>query len=243
MSTKIAIIIPALNEEQAIGGTIEELRKALSSAGHADLLFVVADNGSVDATAEVAEGVGAKVVYVERRGYGAACLGAMAVLPVDIDIILFADGDASDEPQDAPSLVDPIAKGEVELVIGSRILGMKRGWMDAGALTPPQRFGSFLATGLLSAGFDVSYTDLGPFRAISWEALQLLKMDDRNFGWTLQMQARAASLGLRSREVPVHYHCRRNGESKISGSIKGSFQAGFIILRTFYREYRLHRRR
>jgi glycosyltransferase involved in cell wall biosynthesis len=237
----VAVVIPALDEEESIGVVVRELLAALEGAEVAPGRRVrarvyVGDNGSSDGTARVARAAGATVVAAPRRGYGTACLAALAALPDEVDAVLFADGDASDDPDDAPALLEPIARDEADLVIGSRELGCRLGLVEDGALTRPQRFGNQLATTLLRLAWGVSFTDLGPYRAVSRRALDELAMDDPDFGWTVQMQARACALGLRSREVPVRYRRRRAGTSKVSGDLKGSVLAGTIILRTLFAE-------
>ncbi len=234
---KVAVVIPALDEEAAIGRVVAELSAALMSAGHRTTV-IVGDNGSTDDTAAVARAAGAIVVPAPRRGYGSACLAALAAVPEDCEVVLFADGDGADHPEDAPKVVAPIAKGRADLVIGSRALGEAMGLVEQGALTVPQRFGNQLATSLLRVLYGTAFSDLGPFRAVTTAALSRLHMDDPDFGWTVQMQARAAKLRLRIAEVPVRYRRRRTGKSKVSGDLRGSFMAGTIILRTVFRELR-----
>lgn len=194
--------------------------------------MVVADNGSTDRTAAVARAHGAVVVTEPRRGYGAACLRALAALRAEPpEAVLFLDADGSDDPAQAAALLEPIAAGRADLVIGSRVLG----GAEAGALTPAQRFGNRLATRLLRLLYGVRYTDLGPFRAIRWGALESLAMRDRDFGWTVEMQVKAARRGLRHEEVPVRYR-KRIGRSKISGTVSGTLRAGWKILGTIARD-------
>lgn len=213
----VGVVIPALNEEAAIGRVIADI------PGWIDRI-VVADNGSRDRTADVAQSAGATVVREIEPGYGAACLAGIAALP-NVDIIVFMDGDYSDYAEEMVKLVDPITEGHCDIVIGSRV----RGEREAGALTPQQQFGNWLATRLIQAIWGARYTDLGPFRAISRAALQQLEMADRNYGWTVEMQIKAAEQGLRGLEVPVRYR-RRIGVSKVSGTIKGTVKAGYKIL-------------
>lgn len=223
---RIALIIPALNEEQAIGGVIGSLPDWLDE-------IVVVDNGSTDRTAAIAADYGVAVVHEPRRGYGAACLAGLTQLASGHrpDIVVFMDADRSDDPSDLPALLEPIALGSADLIIGSRVLGNA----DPGSLTLPQRFGNALATGLLNRLWDVQCTDLGPFRAIRFDHLARLRMDDLGYGWTVQMQARAAAAGYRIAEVPVSYR-RRIGKSKISGTVRGIVGAGTKILSTIARE-------
>lgn len=215
---KIAVVIPTLNEEQAIASVLRDI------PGWVDTV-IVADNGSNDDTQTIARVHGAVVVVEPERGYGAACHKGIAALDTP-DIIVFLDGDYSDHPQDMHLLVDPITNGLADLVIGSRIEASR----NTGALTLHQRFGNWLACRLIRQLFGVSYTDLGPFRAIRAEALTNLNMQDRAYGWTVEMQIRAARQGLLIQEVPVRYR-PRIGVSKISGTIRGSIRAGTTILR------------
>ena len=189
---------------------------------------VVVDNGSTDRTADVARAAGATVVREPRRGYGAACLAGLAHLATHPPaIVAFMDADASDDPAELPALLAPILDGRADLVIGSRVLGER----EPGSLTPVQIAGNRVATFLLRVLFGARYTDLGPFRAIRWDALERLRMRDRDYGWTVEMQARAALLGLASLEVPVRYR-RRVGRSKISGTVRGVVGAGWKIVLT-----------
>ncbi len=219
----IGCIIPAFNEEKAIGSVLAALPAWVDCV-------VVADNGSTDATADVARAMGARVVYVDERGYGAACLGGLGVMSA-VDVIVFLDGDYSDYPEQMHMLVDPIVAGRADLVIGSRVTGEA----EAGSLTPQQRFGNWLATRLVWWIWSVRYTDLGPFRAIRRAALEQFGMADRTFGWTVEMQIKAAQQGLLTMERPVRYR-RRIGTSKISGTLQGTVRAGARILTLIARE-------
>ena len=225
MPERFALIIPALNEEAAIGPTLDALRGAPLAQ------LIVVDNGSTDRTAEVARAHGGQVVAEPRRGYGSACLAGMAALRDEITVVSFMDGDGSDDPADLPRLLDPIARGEAEMVLGSRVLGTR----EPGALTPQQRFGNALATGLLRLLHGARYTDLGPFRAIRRDALERLRMCDINYGWTIEMQIKASRHKLRVKEIPVSYRRRRAGQSKISGTLRGTFAAGTKIIWTILR--------
>ena len=218
----IAVVIPALDEEQAIGKVLRDIPEGASQV-------VVVDNGSRDRTAEVARGLGAEVVAELRRGYGQACLTGIAQLDRP-DIVVFLDGDYSDYPEEMSTLVAPLLTGEADMVIGSRTLGQR----EKGALLPQARFGNWLSTLLIRLLFGVSFTDLGPFRALRFDALQRLAMQDRDFGWTVEMQVKAARLGLRAVEVPVRYR-RRIGTSKITGTLSGTLRAGHKILWTIFR--------
>lgn len=222
-------IIPALNEEEALPGVLAavvprpELRRV-----------VVADNGSTDGTWRAIRAGGAVPVWAGLRGYGNACLAGLSAVAQDPpDVVVFLDADGADDPDDLPALLAPIRAGEADLVIGSRV----RGPHEPGALTPVQVFGNALSCVLIRGIFGVKFTDLGPFRAIRWDALLALEMADRNFGWTVEMQAKAARRGLRCAEIPVTYRRRAAGRSKVSGSLNGSVKAGVKILWTIGREW------
>lgn len=219
---KIGVLIPALNEEAAIGPVVSGV------PAWADRILVV-DNGSQDNTAAAARASGAAVVREAERGYGAACLTGLKHLE-DMDIIVFLDGDYSDYPEDMAALVGPIVSGASDFVVGSRVLGAR----EKGALTPQQRFGNWLACRLIRLIWGVRYTDLGPFRAIRASGLRRLNMRDRNYGWTVEMQIKAAQAGLRISETPVRYR-KRIGKSKVSGTVKGTVLAGYKILATIAR--------
>jgi glycosyltransferase involved in cell wall biosynthesis len=214
---RIAVIIPAFNEARAIGEVIGNI------PAFADTI-IVADNNSTDGTAAIAAGLGATVVHEPEAGYGAACLKGLAAARGH-DIMVFMDGDYADRGEEMHRLVDPIAAGEADLVIGSRTLGK----VERGALTPQQRWGNWLACALIRLFWGVRYTDLGPYRAISARALDTIHMQDRAYGWTVEMQLKAILFGLRTVEVPVSYH-KRIGVSKISGTMRGTFLAGRAIL-------------
>ena len=220
---RVSVLIPARNEEASIGQVIQEIPKDWVDE------IIVADNGSNDRTAEIAQSVGARVVREGTPGYGAACLAAVAAMDRP-GIVVFLDGDYSDYPQDLPLLLDPILNDSADLVIGSRVLGVA----EKGALTPQQRYGNALATSLVYCLFGVRFTDLGPFRAIRKESLDQLGMVDRNYGWTIEMQVKAARLCLRCVEVPVRYR-KRIGVSKISGTLSGTVKAGTKILWTIFK--------
>ena len=214
---RIGVVIPALNEAAAIGRVVADIPAWVDQ-------IVVADNGSSDGTGEVARAAGATVVIEPARGYGAACLAGIAALE-RVDIVVFLDGDYSDHPADMADLVDPIAAGAADFVLASRAKGKR----ERGALTPQQMFGNWLATRLIARIWGERYSDLGPFRAILAPALAALAMADRNFGWTVEMQIKAAEQRLRVLEVPARYR-RRIGVSKVSGTITGSVKAGVKIL-------------
>lgn len=220
----VAVIIPALNEAASIGKVIKALPDSLDQ-------IIVCDNGSIDDTARIAESAGALVVKESVRGYGAACLRAVQAVDRETDILLYIDADYSDYPEEAPLLLDPIVSGEAQIVVGSRTTTAK----SRAALTPLARFGNWLSTGLIHLFWGARYTDLGPFRAIKFDAYQRLNMRDRDFGWTVEMQIRAAKLKLPYAEVPVSYR-PRIGKSKISGTVSGSIKAGIKILYLIGRE-------
>jgi len=226
---KIGVVIPALNEEQAIGRVVADI------PAWADEIVVV-DNGSHDGTARAARRAGAHVVRESERGYGAACQTGIRTLQ-EPDIIVFLDGDYSDRPDEMALIADPIAEGQADFVVGSRVRG-KRG---PGALTPQQQFGNWLACRLIRRIWGTRCSDLGPFRAIRADALSALDMKDRAYGWTVEMQLKAAANGLRYMEVPVSYRARI-GTSKISGTVRGSVMAGVTILSVIARSaLRAHR--
>ena len=219
------LIIPALNEAESMGELLRSIPRDLFSQ------VIVVDNGSRDATAEVARAAGAQVVVEPRQGYGQACLTGLANLPSGTTAVAFMDADLSDEPADLRPLVKRFEEERLDLAIGSRVLGNP----EAGSLTPLQRFGNWLTTRLIRWIWNVSFTDLGPMRMVSCDALRRMGLSDRNFGWNVEMQAKAAQLRLRVAEVPVQYRRRRYGKSKISGTIFKSLQAGAKILLTVYR--------
>ncbi len=223
----IDVIIPAYNEEHSIGLVIDEIPKDWVRN------IVVANNKSSDLTGEVALEHGAEVVFQPEPGYGNACLKAMEFIgqqDIQPDIIVFLDGDHSDYPEQLPQVVQPIIDGKADMVIGSRALGKS----ESGSITPQQVFGNWLATRLLKLFYGVKFTDLGPFRAIRYDSLIQLNMIDRNYGWTVEMQIKAAKMKLRSIEVPVDYRVRI-GESKVSGTIKGTIGAGYKIILTLFK--------
>jgi hypothetical protein len=214
---RIGVVIPALDEERGIGLVVAGVPTWVDD-------IIVVDNGSRDRTAAMAEAAGARVVNEPQRGYGAACLAGIAALGT-VDIVVFIDGDYSDHGDEMDRLVDPIIAGRADLVIGSRV----RGTADRGALTPQQRFGNGLACLLIRWIWGVRFTDLGPFRAIRRSSLLTIGMRDRDYGWTVEMQIKAAQFGLACAEVPVSYR-QRIGRSKVSGTVKGVVLAGTKIL-------------
>ena len=219
---RISVIIPVFNEQDAIEKVIGDIPSNLPTE------IIVVDNGSTDQTAKLAAAMGARIVRENRRGYGSACLAGIAATN-DPDIVVFLDGDYSDHPNEMPDLIAPILENRADLVIGSRVLGNS----EPGALMIQARFGNRLATSLIKILFGVSYTDLGPFRAIRYLALLDLNMRDKTFGWTVEMQVKAAKQALKIQEVPVSYR-KRIGVSKITGTLKGTLKAGWKILFTIF---------
>lgn len=226
---RIGVIIPAYNEAQSIALVLAEIPAGLVQE------VVVVDNNSSDDTGTRARAAGATVLREPRPGYGHACLAGMAhffAQPAEQQptIIVFLDGDHSDYPEEMPAVLAPLLRDEADMVIGSRALGER----ERGALLPQQRFGNWLATRLLRLRYGGTHTDLGPFRAIRSEALQQLDMIDKTYGWTVEMQVKAAQQRLRTVEVPVRYR-RRIGVSKVSGTVRGTIGAGYKILWTIFR--------
>ena len=223
--SRISVIIPALNEEQAIGGVVQNaLRQGVGEV-------IVVDNGSTDATAAVAAAAGARVVSEPARGYGRACwAGSQAADPAS-DVLVFVDGDGSDVLEELDLVAGPVLSGSYDFVIGSRI----RGRRETGSLLPSQVFAGWMAGVLLRTLYQVRYTDMGPFRAISRNALAQLHMSEMTYGWNLEMQMKAAQQGLRILEVPVSYRHRQGGVSKVAGSLQGSARAAVRIAEVFFR--------
>jgi glycosyltransferase involved in cell wall biosynthesis len=221
---KVVVIIPAFNEEKSIGLVLRDIPRQLVDA------VIVVDNGSRDRTAELARLGGAEVVRETRRGYGSACLaGIEHAKHKNPDAVVFLDADFSDHPQELIGLLEKIEDG-FDLVIGSRT----RGKAEPGALLPQARWGNWLAVSLIKWLFGFRYTDLGPFRAVKWDKLLALDMQDRNFGWTVEMQVKAVKEGLRIAEVPVSYR-KRIGVSKVTGTISGAIKAGYKIIFTIFK--------
>ncbi len=220
----VDVIIPAYNEEASVGKVVEAIPRDQVRT------IVVVDNNSTDRTGEVAREKGAVVLREERQGYGSACLKGMAYLEEQEPapgIVVFLDADFSDHPEEMPSLLKPLMNGTADMVIGSRALGDR----EQGAMMPQQIFGNWLATGLMKWLHGVTYTDLGPFRAIRYDQLMALGMRDPDYGWTVEMQLKAARNGLRFEEVPVSYR-KRIGRSKVAGTVKGTIMAGYKIIGT-----------
>lgn len=223
----VDVIIPAFNEQDAIGQVIGGIDKSLVRE------IVVVDNNSTDNTGIRASQAGAVVLVEKRKGYGSACLKGMHYLmsqSLQPEIVVFIDGDYSDFPQEMNKLIAPILQNNADLVIGSRALGER----EKGAMQPQQVFGNWLATRLLYLFYGVRFTDLGPFRAIKWKQLQQLGMRDKDYGWTVEMQLKAAKNKLVCVEVPVNYR-KRIGISKVSGTVKGTIMAGYKIIITLFK--------
>jgi len=224
---KVDVIIPVFNEEQSIGLVLKDIPRDTINE------VVVVNNGSTDNTVEVAKSAGATVVDQNLKGYGNACLkGIDYIVSKDQppDIVVFLDGDYSDHPEELPTLLKPITDEGYDLVIGSRTTGNQ----EKGAMLPQAVFGNFLATFLIKTLYGLRFTDLGPFRAIRYEKLLSLNMQDRTFGWTVEMQVKAAKNGLRCTEVPVSYR-KRIGVSKITGTLTGTVKAGYKIIWTIFK--------
>ncbi len=218
--TKVFVVIPAFNEEQSIAKVINDIpfvpRKNI----------IVVNNGSTDSTQEMVESTGATALFEPRKGYGWACLkGCEHVEKMNGETIVFLDGDYSDYPEQLPDVIAPIYEQNMDLVIGSRALGSR----EKGSMTVPQRFGNWLASKLLIIFYGVKYTDLGPFRAIRFESYKELSMSDKTYGWTIEMQIKAAKKKMNYCEVSVDYKARI-GQSKVSGTLKGAVMAGIKII-------------
>jgi len=222
--TEVTVIIPALNE----AGNIRQLVQDVCAA--ADVEVIVVDNGSTDSTASEAKAAGAKVVSEPRRGYGYACAAGVAAVR-DSNILVFMDGDHSFTPSDLPSLIAPLLEGRTDMVLGSRSLGT----IEPGAMFPQQRFGNWLVSRLTNLIYGLRITDLGPYRAIRRSLLMQLDMQEMTFGWPTEMIVKSARRGARIMEVPVSYRNRRFGESKVSGTMRGTILAGWHILNVTFR--------
>jgi glycosyltransferase involved in cell wall biosynthesis len=223
----VDVIIPAFNERDSVAKVIADIDKELVRE------IVVVDNNSTDDTGFMAEAAGATVLKELKKGYGAACLEGIRHLQKKDqppDIVVFLDSDYSDHPEEMENVIAPIVNGGFDLVIGSRALGNR----ERGSMTAQQLVGNWLATRLIRLIYGVRFTDLGPFRAIRWNRLPELGMADQTYGWTVEMQVKAAKNKLRATEVPVSYR-RRIGVSKVSGTIKGTFMAGYKIITTIFK--------
>jgi glycosyltransferase involved in cell wall biosynthesis len=227
-SPAVFVIIPAFNEQNAVCSVVAEIPSELVTE------TIVVNNGSTDDTVNQARACGATMLDEPRKGYGYACLKGIDYLksknPEGCDVVVFIDADYSDYPEEMTKLVQPILADEADLVIGSRALGQK----EKGSMTPQQVFGNWLATSLLDIFYKVKFTDLGPFRAIRYDKLIEIGMEDKTYGWTVEMQLKAARAGLRSAEIAVNYR-KRIGKSKVSGTVKGTLMAGYKILWTIFK--------
>ncbi|HEY1062123.1 MAG TPA: glycosyltransferase family 2 protein [Daejeonella sp.] len=222
----IYVIIPAFNESKSIGKVIADIPDMVTE-------IIVVDNGSTDKTGDFAKEKGATVLRENRKGYGYSCLKGMDYISKkakEDDIIVFLDGDYSDFPAELKLLVSPIISSGFDMVIGTRVLGERQ----KGSMLFQQIAGNWLATTLIKLIYNAHFTDLGPFRAITWNTLQLINMKDKTFGWTVEMQVKAAKLNLKFTEIPVSYR-KRIGVSKVSGTIKGTILAGYKILLTIFK--------
>ena len=223
---KISVIIPALNEEKSISYVINSIPKYINQ-------IIVVDNGSTDKTSVIAKSKGAIILNELNKGYGYTCLKGIEFLkPNPPDIIVFLDGDFSDYPEDMDLLINPIINKNYDFVMGSRVKKLR----EPGSMTLQQVFGNSLACFLLKVLYGANYKDLGPFRAIKWKSLQKLNMEDKTFGWTIEMQLKALKHKIKYMEVPVRYR-NRIGKSKISGTLLGTIMAGYKILLWIFKYY------
>jgi glycosyltransferase involved in cell wall biosynthesis len=221
----VSVVIPCLNEEEPIAGVVAEVL-----AQGVDEVIVV-DNGSSDATAPRASAAGARVLGEPHRGYGRACAAGFAVVRADADIVCFLDGDGSDVPSFLTDVVGPVARGEADFVMGSRL----RGQREPGSMTPQQLVAGHIAGVLMRIVYGVRFTDMSPFRAMRVTELRRLGMNEVTYGWNLEMQMRVAAAGLRILEIPVDHRCRRGGVSKVSGNLTAGMSAAWKITTTFLR--------
>ena len=228
MKEKVVVIIPAFNEENAVGKVVKDIPKDLVDE------VIVVNNNSTDKTSEAANAEGATVLFEGTKGYGMACLKGIDYLKNNrkepTDIVVFIDADYSDYPEQMIELIKPIQENEAELVIGSRAKGQR----DSGSMTVPQVFGNWLATSMIQLFFGAKFTDLGPFRAIRYSSLIALDMQDTTYGWTVEMQVKAVKQKMTFCEIPVDYR-NRIGFSKISGTVKGTVLAGYKIITTIFK--------
>lgn len=227
LENSIVVIIPAYNEENSVARVVNDIPAGLVQE------VIVVNNNSNDATDLNARNAGATVLHEERPGYGYACLKGIEYIKQiqpSPGIVVFIDADYSDHPEEMPKVIQPIIEEGYDMIIGSRALGIK----EHGSMTPQQVFGNWLATRLIKKMYGVVYTDLGPFRAIRYDKLLLLNMHDTTYGWTVEMQLKAAKLKMKIKEVPVNYR-KRIGFSKISGTVKGTVMAGYKIITTIFK--------
>ncbi|MFC4261858.1 glycosyltransferase family 2 protein [Ferruginibacter yonginensis] len=227
LNKNIKLVIPAYNEAESIALVINAVPKNICTE------IIVTDNNSKDDTAAIANACGATVLFEKNAGYGNACLKGLDYIRQQggCDVVVFLDADFSDYPDEMQKIITPIIEGKADMVIGSRIKKLR----EPGSMTPQQVFGNWLAVTLIKIFFKHQFTDLGPFRAITWEALEKIKMVDKNYGWTVEMQVKAVKHQLRCVNVPVKYRHRAGGVSKVSGSIKGSIMAGYKIIKTIFK--------
>ena len=219
--SSIKVIIPAYNEEKAIANVIAEIPNSVDE-------IIVISNNSTDKTEEVSKNAGATVLLETKKGYGYACLKGMkyiAELEVKPDIIVFLDGDYSDYPEELTKLIEPILNQDIDFVLGARVANLR----ESGSMTPQQVFGNWLATFLMKVFFRAKFTDLGPFRAIKYDKLLQLQMEDKTYGWTVEMQLKVLKQKMSYVEIPVRYK-NRIGVSKVSGTLKGTIMAGIKII-------------
>jgi len=224
--TNIKVIIPAYNEEDAIAKVLAEIPNSVSE-------IIVVDNNSTDTTSATAKKAGATVLFENKKGYGFACLRGLehvANQEIKPDIVVFLDGDYSDYPEELTKIIAPILNNEADFVLGARV----KDFRETGSMTPQQIFGNWLACFLMKLFFNSKFTDLGPFRAIKYATLQEISMEDKTYGWTVEMQVKAAKMKLKCLEVAVNYKVRI-GVSKVSGTIKGVIFAGYKILWTIFK--------
>jgi glycosyltransferase involved in cell wall biosynthesis len=221
----VSVVIPCLDEAESIAGVVREvLDQGVDEV-------IVVDNGSRDATAKRACDAGARVVSEPLRGYGRACAAGVAGTRADAEIVCFLDGDGSDVPRFLRDVVGPIARGEADFVMGSRLSGRR----ETGSMTPQQLVAGWLAGQLLRLVYGVRFSDMSPFRAMRVRQLRRLGMSETTYGWNLEMQMRAAAAGLRVHEIPVNHRCRRGGASKVSGNLTAGLSAAWKIAATFLR--------
>lgn len=225
---QIKVIIPAYNEQDSIGLVVSDVPKIVDE-------IIVVNNNSSDNTAEVASNAGATVLFEKRPGYGYACLKGIdyiKALDTPPDIVVFLDGDYSDHPEELTEIIEPIQKGEVDFVVGSRVKELR----EAHSMTPQQVFGNWLACFLMKLLYQSNFTDLGPFRAIRWKTLINLNMSDKTYGWTVEMQLKVLQQKTTYKEIKVNYR-KRIGVSKVSGTIKGTIFAGIKIIGWIFKHY------
>lgn len=223
---KVAIVIPALNEENALRHLLPEISPSIAQ------WVIVADNGSTDGTAVVAQSSGAIVASEPTRGYGRNCLaGFKKACSLGADIVIFIDGDGSDDPADLPMMLAPLIEGYADLVIGSRVSNRS----ERGAIPPQARFGNWLVSRMIRILYGVRLSDIGSFRVIHCSALETLHMNEMTFGWPVEMLVKAARANYRIVELPIHYRQRSHGRSKVAGTIVGSAKAAYYMLRTTLR--------